>query len=139
MLISAIFKRNFFAKPSYFRFFYVGAQALQASRFCEHLKVPKFQAPFGDNFSALGVSRFGTFTQRSDFKPNFEAKYSLKFIQVSNVTFQHFLLRNVSILGNQQICSKTLFILCCSQPSSPSGIPIISRHQFACAKSSSVY
>ena len=51
-------------------------------RIFQCLKVPKFQAPFGDNFSALKASCFGTFTQLSE-PPNIHWNSSMIFCQFS--------------------------------------------------------
>ena len=68
--------RNFFAKQIFDFFVLLPIPELfRPQDFCDqnldHLKVPKFQAPFGEKFSALGASCFGIFTQKSNFKSNF--------------------------------------------------------------------
>ena len=72
-------------------------------KFFDHLKVPKFQAPFGRNFSALGASRFGTFAQKKLILPDFNSQSFQAIFKRNICCLSTFLLRNVNIPGNQQI------------------------------------
>ena len=93
-------------------------------RIFQCLKVPKFQAPFGDNFSALKASCFGTFTQLSE-PPNIHWNSSMIFCQFSE-TFLPGNFRFLFYVGTQALqASKDLQDL--------------KAPKFLCANSSSVY
>ena len=66
-MIFCQFFRNFFARQFWFFFFYVGTQALQASKDLRISRHQNFKRYSAMEFSAFGASCFGALTQRSEF------------------------------------------------------------------------